>query len=110
MHNNYIIGIDSKIYREKEMLFYTVDISEYYSSTKQKYFTFTYLESNSINDIEILIWKGLMIANKSNIIFILPRILCKYCHNCHGKWCSYIDCWKIRNLNKCFSEKYRENV
>lgn len=110
VHNNYIIGADSKIYREKEMLFYKVDIDQYYSSINNNYFTFIYNHSSHIYDIENLILAGLSYTNLSNFIFILPRVLCVYCKIINKIWCSYIDCWKIRYLDYCFNKKYRENV
>lgn len=109
-HNNFIKGSDSKVYREKEMLFYNVDINKYYSDINSKYFTFIYKNSTYIAQIEKLMWMGLIFSNNTNFIFILPRIICKYCNIHNRKWCSYIDCWKIRNLNKCFINRYRENV
>lgn len=110
VHNNFIRGSDSKIYREKEMLFYSVDINQYYSSTDTKYFSFIYKNTKDLKDIETLILFSLLYANYSNFIFILPKILCKYCNIYNKEFCSFIDCWKIRNLNKCFNNKYRENV
>lgn len=110
VHNNYIKGADSKIYREKEMLFYKVDINHYYSNINVYYFTFLYFNSSSISEIEKLIWIGLSFTNYTNYIFVLPKILCIYCKIYNNKWCSYIYCWRIRNLNKCFAGKYRENV
>lgn len=110
VHNNYIIGADSKLYREKEMLFYKVDIDQYYSNSNNNYFTFIYNRTTNIYDIEKLILTGLSYSNSSNYIFILPRVLCVYCKIINKKWCSYIDCWRIRFLNHCFKGKYRENV
>lgn len=92
------------------MLFYKVDIDEYYSSLSNYYFTFTYRNSSNIYDIEKLILFGLSFTNTANYIFILPRVLCVYCKILNKKWCSYIDCWRIRYLNNCFEKKYRENV
>lgn len=109
-HNNFIKGADSKIYREKEMLFFYVDIDKYYSESDANYFTFIYFKSTKIYDIEKIIWIGLTFSNSSKYIFILPRILCKYCNVNNKYWCSFVDCWKVRNLNNCFEKKYRENV
>lgn len=92
------------------MLFFKVDINKYYSDTKANYFTFTYSNSSNIIQIEKLIWIGLTFSNITNFIYILPRVLCVYCNIYNTKWCSYINCWKIRNLNNCFSGRYRENV
>lgn len=110
MHNNFIKGADSKLYREKEMLFFKVDIDKYYSSLKRKYFTFIINNVSTLYYAETVIWKGLIFSNATDYIYILPRILCKLCNINNSKWCSFIDCWRIRNLNHCFNLKYRENV
>lgn len=110
VHNNFIKGADSKLYREKEMLFFKVDLKKYYTSLERNYFSFLVHNAADLSEIEILLWKGLKFSNNSKFVLILPRVSCKLCNIFNAKWCSYIDCWKIRNINNCFKMKYRENV
>lgn len=114
VHNNWITGMDKKLYREKEMHLYLFDYNEYYTSRKRKYFMLFFNTSTIIED-EILLTFGFNFALSTNSIFILPKFKCNHCsHICryckmHGD-CSYIELWKIRNLNNIYNNLYRESV
>lgn len=114
MHNNWITGMDKKIYRQKEMHLFLFDENGYYSSTSRKYVKIIY-ESKSISEDERMIELGFFIAFKTNSIFILPQFLCSHCSTickyCKThKFCSFIELWKIRELNKLNKYIYRESV
>lgn len=112
IHNNYIKGFDNKIYRDKEMLFWRYDKNMYYSSNTNKYLQISYL-SNSLQDEEFYIKKGLELSLLLNRLFILPKVPCFYCPDyfISNKKCNYIQFFNVRILNKYYGEmNYRENV
>lgn len=113
MHNNFIKGIDSKIYREKEMLFYQVDENNYYTSKQQKYIS-SIIYTKNISDIETILYILLKIANRTNRILILPSFPCNLHTNIYNnintnKKCNFIKYWYIEELNKYYPNKYREH-
>lgn len=114
MHNNWITGMDIKIYRQKEMHLYVYDINGYYSSMNNKYFKIIN-KSKNLEEDEKIVKLGLHIASLTKSVFILPQFkcnhckrFCKYCKN--HTYCSFIEFWKIRPLNRYFKNMYRESV
>lgn len=106
--------MDKKLYRQKEMHFFFFDNNGYYSSTSRKYILLKY-NSHNINEDENLLIIGLYLSLKTNSIFVLPQFKCNHCSNtpkyCKNiKFCSFIEFWSIRELNKSFYNNYRENV
>lgn len=114
MHNNWITGMDNKVYRQKEMHLFLYDYNGYYTSLQNKYIKIIG-KTNNINEDEYIIKLGLHISILTESIFILPQFKCnrcfrgcKYCKN--HTYCSFIEFWKIRELNKYFKNRYRESV
>lgn len=106
--------MDNKVYRQKEMHLFFYDYNGYYSSLQNKYIKLISNTQNIEEDENILKF-GFFISNLTNTIFILPQFRCnrcsrecKYCKN--HTYCSFIEFWKIRSLNKYFKDKYRESV
>lgn len=111
VHNNFIIGTESKIYRAKEMLFFTVDYDSYYTSENNKYIS-TVINTTNISDIETILYVLLTVGNRTNRIFILPSFPCNLRININfeqeNRRCNFLKYWKIEALNKYYSNKYRE--
>lgn len=116
MHNNYIVGIEKKIYREKEMLLYEYDYEEYYSSKENRYLKLKLNKNilSSIDDDEYLIKIGISLAIITKRILILPKFNCSHCKSNKyyliNDFCSYIFLFNMRELDRYFKHKYRENV
>lgn len=94
------------------MLFWSYDKNMYYSSNSNKYLLISYI-SNSLQDEEYFIKKGLELSLLLNRVFILPKVPCFYCPNNNNvnKKCNYIQFFRVRTLNKYYGElNYRENV
>lgn len=114
MHNNWITGMDKKIYRQKEMHLFVFDINHYYTSISHKYIKIMF-NSYNINTDEIILKYGLYVASLTKSILILPQFKCNHCSSicnyCSSHtFCSFIEFWNIREFNKIFKEEYRESV
>lgn len=112
VHFNYMAGIDQKDYYQKELLFWNYDKNEYYTSIKNKYLMISF-QSNSFDDEELYLKKGLELSLELNRIFILPKFSCKYCEKVLSQnlKCHYITYFSIRSLNTYYGiNNYRENV
>lgn len=114
VHNNWITGMDKKLYREKEMHFFNFDYNSYYTSISNKYIIFNFT-STTLDEDELIIKLGLVTVLMTDSILILPQIKCNHCKRicryCKSHtYCSYIEFWKIRDLNKYFHGSYRESV
>lgn len=106
--------MDSKIYRQKEMHLFVYDYNGYYSSLTHKYIKLVF-NSNNITEDEDILKFGLYIALHTKSIFIFPQFKCEhcsgYCKYCgNHTFCSFIEFWRIREMNKYYKDIYRESV
>lgn len=96
------------------MHLYLYDYNGYYSSVTNKYIKIMF-ESRNINEDEEILKIGLEISLITKSIFIFPQFrcshcvgICTYCFN--HTFCSFIEFWRIREMNKYFKKIYRESV
>ena len=117
LHNNWIVSMEAKIYRFKELLLWQVD-SGYYSNPDRKYliydnpqdFGFTNTQKQ---ETDALI-SALLIGNLLRRVVILPTFTC---HNCKygackvpSRKCAFNTHYKISSFDKVLGESYREHV
>lgn len=100
-HYDFIVGIKAKTFRIKELNLYDIDDNGYYSSSKNKYIM---LETDIQEDYIYNLNHFLCIANRTNRIAILPKIINK---NKNPKYKSYVRLINIGILEKRFGKNYR---
>lgn len=110
VHFNYIVGMEQKVYLQKELLFWNYDKNGYYTSTSNKYLTILYKSRNK-DEEEFYLKIGLELSLQLNRKFILPQLSCKYCSSMHKSGCHFAIYFSVREINKNYGEEnYRENV
>lgn len=114
IHNNWIVSMESKTYRFKEMLQWYYDENGYYSSNTAKYISYRNPACNASynKESEEALWSkemnalqnALMIGALLNRSVILPKF------HCGKKFCSLLKWIKIRHFDSAFKDKYRESL
>lgn len=116
IHNNWIVSIEAKIYRFKELLQWSYDGSGYYSSNAAKYISYENpmlsASADKKADKPTYVWKrekkalqnALMVGALLNRSVILPKFHCK------KKLCSLLNWIKIKEFDVVFKDRYRENL
>ena len=104
-HNNWIVSVEAKVYREKELHQWMYDGDEYYTSTSRKYLTYNSPLEESDGDEEVRALKSaLAIASILNRTLILPKF------NCNGTECPLNCLVRIDKFDSEFKFKYREHA
>ena len=105
IHNNWIVSLEAKIYRAKEVHQWMNDEGQYYSSTSRKYMTYSNGPKPYHVDNEMTILKSaLAMAYVLNRTLILPKFYCEDQTECPLN--SFL---KIRFFDKSFGGVYREH-
>ena len=99
VHNNWIVSLEAKVYRSKELHQWMYDDNQYYSSTTTKYLTYsnTLPRENSLNALKA----ALAISDILNRVLILPKFFCD------GTACPLNSFLRVSSFNRRF--KYREH-
>ncbi len=118
VHNNFMVGYDTKRYRFKEHLLWNLDTNGYYSNKTSKFIIFdnTWFRPDKKQEHRAL-ENAFFLGHILNRIVILPKF---FCYNCSEKICpqpgderphcsAYVH-YSIRGLDKVFKGKYREHV
>lgn len=119
VHNNWIVGHATKVYRFKEAGFWSVDYDGYYSDPNRKYLAF----DNSVDfgrNLTILretkaLENALTIATLLDRVVVLPRFHCYGCKGhpaCRrsGAGCSMNYLFSMSAFDDQFGGRYREHV
>ena len=105
VHNNWIVSLEAKVYRAKEVHQWMYDEDEYYSSTSRKYMTYSNGPQPYRVDREMVALKsGLAMAHVLNRTLVLPKFYCK-----KQKESPLNSFLKIRFFDKSFAGVYREH-
>ena len=108
VHNNWIIGIRHKIYRFKEVLMWVVDTDGYYTSTENKYLTYSYETGVSKEEQKDALNLAFQIGKLLNRVVILPKF---YCPNRKpSKRCHLLHIFGPGYMNSKPESTYRESV
>lgn len=112
-HNNWIVGIDAKVYRFKETQQWYYDGNAYYSSKTRKYLIYenTSPKAVTIQKAEVgweeektALQNALMIGFLLNRTVILPQF------HWGVRLCSFL-CWiKFKDFEEVFADRYREHL
>ena len=112
-HNNWIVSLEAKTYRFKEMHYWLYDENQYYSSTERKYLTYTNVYDADVGKTKPLelaaLKSALSIGTLLNRTVILPTFHCGT-KNTAKRLCDVINHILIRHLDKEFPGKYREHT
>jgi hypothetical protein len=111
-HNNWIVSIEAKIYRFREMQQWVYDgPDQYYTSTERKYLTYTNAEPVSAIGVQIrasevkALANALAISQLLNRTLILPRF-----HTAKGVTCTLLNHLMLSHFDGAFRGEYREST
>ena len=106
IHNNWIVSRPAKVYRFKEMLQWVVDLNQYYSSTSERYLTYSNTDNKADGKLEeTALINALAISQILNRTLIMPRFHCDKDH----KVCPFNSKYYIRHFDQYFP-RYRESL
>ena len=104
VHNNWIVGLENKIYRAKELHQWLVNYNRYYTNTTRKYITYNntkpYTKKNQIMALQSALAAGRVL----NRTVILPKIYCNETIECGLNSLA-----RMKTFDPVFSGKYREH-
>ena len=108
MHNNYIVGSESKLYRLRELLYYNYDTDHYYSSVNRKYL----IVDASVERVRTPLYlrQVAYVAHALNRTFLLPFFPCpanftaSKCNLCRND----VECYE--SFRKLINGNYRDYV
>lgn len=111
IHNNWIVSMDAKEYRFKEMHLWKVDDGQYYSDPHRKYIQYSnpwYFKNDgaTLGKEKQALINALAIGQMLNRTIILPTFLC------YGKnhKCTLLRSYKLKVFNQYFGQQYREHT
>ena len=106
VHNNWIVSMEAKMYRAKELHQWVVDDDEYYSSTTRKYFTYdnSAYEPPTVQQQIGFLKLAITISSILNRTLILPKFYCE-----PKIECALNHFIRIRNLDSALAGRYREH-
>ena len=105
VHNNWLVSLEAKIYRAKELHHWENDENQYYSSKSQKYFTYDNGPRPYDVDKQILALKtAIAVSHILNRTLILPKFYCESQSECGLNFFL-----KIREFDRGFHRMYREH-
>jgi hypothetical protein len=102
VHNNWIVSVQAKIYRAKELHHWMYDGHQYYTSKTRKYVTYVNRPPYSDQANMEALKTGLAIGRILNRTLILPKFFCE------NKMCGLNFFLKVRNFDESFGGQYRE--
>lgn len=111
IHFNWIITLFEKEYRQREMLLYSYDDDNYYSSTNSSYFIL-HINDNNLKIQKKITLFGFHISIITGRKFIVPQYSCKFNRrniSNRVKNCTMADIFVFHNLYK-LKHLFRENV
>ena len=105
VHNNWIVSLEAKIYRAKEVHQWMNDDNKYYSSSSRKYMTYSNgPKPYHIDNEKAALKSGLAISQVLNRTLVLPKFYCD-----HQAECPLNSFLKVRFFDKSFAGVYREH-
>ena len=106
VHNNWIVSMEAKVYRAKEMHQWFYNGKEYYSSTDKKYLVYDNpLSGRNMQSFEKeALVNALAIGQILNRIVILPKFHCDRAH------CPLNSLLSLADFDKQFGDAYREHT
>ena len=109
-HNNWIVSMEAKVYRQKEMQQWLYDGEDgYYTSPKRLYISYANPAFNikdKRRDIELqALYSALAIGRILNRTVILPKF-----HDSEGKSCTLLNHVMLTPFDKVFGDAYREST
>ncbi|ELU01390.1 hypothetical protein CAPTEDRAFT_211846 [Capitella teleta] len=111
MHNNWIVSMEAKIYRFKEMHMWLYDQDEYYSSTQRRYLAYqnpTYFgnDSTTLAAERSSLVTALAIGLILNRTVILPKFVCAK----KAQQCTILQHYLLKIFDQSFGSSYREHT
>ncbi|ELT94805.1 hypothetical protein CAPTEDRAFT_212986 [Capitella teleta] len=111
MHNNWIVSMEAKVYRFKEMHMWLYDQDEYYSSTRRRYLAYqnpTYFgnDSTTLAAERRSLITALAIGRILNRTVILPKFVCAK----KAQQCTILQHYLLRIFDQSFGSSYREHT
>ena len=108
IHDNWIVGRSAKIYRMREHLMWMYDGKKYFSDPSRKYLTYSNTHTANKEGDTLSLKNALTIGYILNRTVILPKFHCDK-KSVHPN-CSLLSVFKVSELDKYFSNKYREHM
>ncbi|ELT97152.1 hypothetical protein CAPTEDRAFT_193488 [Capitella teleta] len=111
MHNNWIVSMEAKVYRFKEMHMWLYDQDEYYSSAQRRYLVYqnpTYFgnDSTTLAAERSSLVTALTIGLILNRTVILPKFFCAK----KAQKCTILQHYLLRIFDQSFASSYREHT
>ncbi|ELU06069.1 hypothetical protein CAPTEDRAFT_202855 [Capitella teleta] len=111
MHNNWIVSMEAKVYRFKEMHMWLYDQDEYYSSTQRRYLAYqnpTYFgnDSTTLAAERSSLITALAIGLILNRTVILPKFVCAK----KAQQCTILQHYLLGIFDQSFGSSYREHT
>lgn len=111
VHNNWIVGLSSKVYRLQEHLMWRYDGDQYYSNPKQMYLYYSnphyFTDRDSFLEEVSALKNAFIIGEILNRIVILPKF---HCDLTKPIQCSLLSRIRLSVFHKCLLGKYREHM
>ena len=118
LHNNYIVSMEAKRYRFKELRCWVIDDNDYYSDPNRKYLSYENTIDLNGDEIEAAekeaLMSGLIISHLLNRTLILPSFACNgsvsYEIKLSNQRCSLNIHYDISRFDSIMKDNYREHV